>query len=158
MKLSPLQLAYYRVVELSVASRMKIDRDQPASDAVFSEMKASLEIHHDVEDDTPVTTAWTTSLLLEFAPPDGDNSPYDFRVGLFGVFRCAKNLPPGLDAEKMVGINGTSVLYGIARELIQGATGNAFWGGLTLPTMSFTDYRDMLPTEAGVAEGGSAPQ
>ena len=108
-------------------------------------MKASLELHHDVEDDSAGTTAWTTSLLLEFTPTDGDNSPYKFRVGLFGVFRCAKNLPPGLDAEKMVGINGTSVLYGIARELIQSLTEKAFWGGLTLPTMSFTDFREMLP-------------
>lgn len=155
MKLSPLQLAYHRVVELSVASRLEIDRDQPASALICSEMKASLNLHHDLEDDSAATTAWTTSLLLEFTPPDDDNSPYEFRVGLFGVFRCAKNLPPGLDAEKMVGINGTSVLYGIARELIQNLTGNALWGSLTLPTMSFTDFREMLPKNDSVEGTGS---
>jgi preprotein translocase subunit SecB len=108
-------------------------------------MMASLEIHRDIEDDTSETTQWTISLQLRFTPPDGDNSPYEFRVALFGVFRCAMNLPTGLDAEKMVGINGTSVLYGIARDLIQSLTYNAMWGALILPTMSFTDYRDMLP-------------
>ena len=155
MKLSPLQLGYYRVVELSVASRMEIDRDQPVSAVICSEMKASLELHHDVEDDSAATTSWTTSLRLEFTPPEGDNSPYEFRVGLFGFFRCAKNLPPGLDAEKMVGINGTSVLYGIARELIQSLTEKALWGSLTLPTMSFTDFREMLPNAGSVEEAGS---
>lgn len=148
-------MAYYKVVELSVASRMNIDQNQPTSEAICSEMKASLELHHDAEDDSAATTAWTTSLLLEFTPPDGDNSPYEFRVGLFGAFRCAKNLPPGLDAEKMVGINGTSVLYGIARELIQSLTEKAFWGGLTLPTMSFTDFREMLPDDNAVEDTAS---
>ncbi len=47
----------------------------------------------------------------------------------------------------MVGINGTSVIYGIARELIQSLTEKSFWGALTLPTMSFTDFREMLPEE-----------
>jgi preprotein translocase subunit SecB len=144
MKISPLQLVYYRVMELSMAYRMEFDRNQSASEAICSDIKASLEIYRDEEDDSTEATAWTIILQLEFAPPEGDNSPYDFKVELLSVFRCAKNLPLGLDAETMVGINGTSVLYGIARELIQSLTEKAFWGGLTLPTMSFTDFRDML--------------
>lgn len=147
MKLSPLQLAYYRVVELSVSARLEIDRDQPESHAICDEMQASLEVHHDEDEDSEETSSWTVSLQLEFTPVDDDNSPYEFRVGLFGVFRCAKTLPSGLDAERMVGINGTSVIYGVGRELIHSLTEKSLWGALTLPTMSFTDFREMLPEE-----------
>lgn len=152
MKLSPLQLANYRIIELSVAARTEFDSDQAVSESICNELSALLDFHHDVESESEETTAWNTSLLLEFNPAKKDNSPYEFRVGLVGFFRCAKNLPPGLDAERMVGINGTSVLYGIVRELIQSLTEKALWGSLILPTMSFTDFREMLP-DANSFEG-----
>jgi len=147
MKLSPLQLAYYRVVELSVSTRFDIDPMTNPSDAIQNQIDATLQFNHDVEEDDEETSAWTINLSLDFVPEEKDNSPYEFHVGLFGVFRCSNILPAGLDAERMVGINGTSVIYGIARELIHGITEKSLWGDLTLPTMSFTDFREMLPKE-----------
>jgi preprotein translocase subunit SecB len=144
MKLSPLQLGYYRVTKCSVTSRPEYDPEQEESDAILDQIDAILSVEHLPEEDTEHTMAWFVGLCLEFSPAAEDNAPYDFQIDLYGCFHCAGELPPGMDAEQLVGINGSSILYGIARELVQSITEKSMWGALTLPSMSFTDYKDML--------------
>jgi preprotein translocase subunit SecB len=144
MKLSPLQLAYYRVTQCSVSSRPEYDPEQDESDTILDQIHASLDVERLEEADTEHTLGWFVGLCLEFSPAAEQNVPYDFRIDLYGNFHCTKELPAGMDAEQLVGINGSSILYGIARELVQSITEKGMWGGLTLPSMSFTDYKDML--------------
>jgi preprotein translocase subunit SecB len=147
MKLSPLQLAYYRVTKCSVTARPEYEEDKDESDLILDQMRATLDVEHSAEEDSEHTSVWLVGLCLEFKPKADENAPYEFRIELFGIFQCAKDLPAGLDAERLVGINGSSIVYGIARELLLGITEKSMWGGLTLPTMSFTDYREMLPDD-----------
>lgn len=81
--------------------------------------------------------------------------PYDFQVALLAEFFCAKSLPANLDAETIVGINGTSLAYGIARELIHTLTEKSMWGGLTLPTMTFSNFRELLDPEQAIGVVGT---
>ena len=144
MKLSPLQLAYYRVTKCAMTSLPNYEPGDDESLAILKQMRASLEIQPAPDDDSEHTSAWLVGLCLDLTPESGVMCPYEFRIELFGNFHCSKDLPPKLDAERLVGINGTSILYGIARELLLGLTEKSMWGGLTLPTMSFTDYHEMI--------------
>jgi preprotein translocase subunit SecB len=155
MKLSPLQLAYYRVTKCSVTARPEYESEEDGSDAILDQMRATLDVQHAPEDDSEHTSAWLVGLCLEFRPEANENCPYEFRIELFGIFQCSKELPGGLDAERLVGINGSSIIYGIARELLLGITEKSMWGGLTLPTMSFTDFREMLRDDDPVDDSSS---
>lgn len=144
MKLSPLQMAYYRVTKYSVTALPEHDPEHDDIDALMEHMHVMLNLEHMEEGDTEYTTEWLVGLGIDFDPSPEDKAPYAFRTDIFGIFSCAKELPPGMDAEKLVGINGSSMLYGITRELLLGITEKSMWGGMFLPSMSFTDYKDML--------------
>ena len=147
MKLSPLQLSFYQVMELSVAYRSEHDPDKPEPDTICHGMEAYLHVDRDQSHESYENTCWHVALRLSFQPLDDDNSRYSFVAGLLGVFFCANETPKGLDAETLVGVNGTSILYGIARDLILTISEKGPWGALTLPTMSFTDFRTMLEND-----------
>jgi hypothetical protein len=157
MKLSPLQMAFYKLGEFSLSPRMGIDPEQESL-ALIDGMSAHLEIHEEEPVDGEEDVAsWSVMLFLEFVPPEGDHSPYEFSIGLLGSFKCPKVLPSGLEPRRLVGVNGSSMLYGIARELIQTISEKSMWGRLNLPTMSFTNYEEMiLPDDRGAADSDTA--
>lgn len=141
-------------MELSVAYRSEHDPEGPDSDAICEGMQTFLHVERDASHVSEDRTRWHVALRLSFEPPDKDNSPYRFVAGLFGVFFCSNELPKEIDAETLVGVNGTSILYGVARDLILTISEKGPWGGVTLPTMSFTDFRSMLENEG---EGETSP-
>lgn len=145
MKPSPLQLSYYRISNCAVKALHGFEGAEGDSSAILEHLKAKLQIQPAPENDTAYSTAWLVGLDLKLSPESDTNYPYEFHVELFGMFECAKELPPPLDAERLVGINGTSILYGVAREMLLSITDKGMWGGFLLPTMSFTDYQEMLP-------------
>lgn len=149
MRLSPLQLASYRLLDIRVTARSGIDPSLENFDTLLDEMGVTLDLAHEEERDTEDASCWSVFLALGFEARPEDHSPYDFRVVLLADFFCAKQLPENLDQETLVGVNGTSITYGIARELIQGLTEKGLWGPLTLPTMTFTNFRELLETENG---------
>ncbi len=153
MKLSPLQLAYYRLADFSLTPRLGINPEEDSFE-MLDRIEAYLEIYEEEDESDPEDIAtWGVTLGLVFAPEEDDKcSPYEFKVALLGTFKCSKVLPAGLDAERLVGVNGSSMLYGIARELIQTISDKSVWGRLTLPTMSFTDYKEMIVPEDGAAD------
>jgi hypothetical protein len=142
---SPLQLIAYRLFDIQVTSRTGFEPDQEDTDSILDEMVAQLDMHEDVEKRSEGCTFWTVFLDLGFEGSPGKHTPYDFRVSLLTEFLCAAPLPAKLKDETIVGVNGTSIAYGIARELIQTLTEKSVWGALTLPTMSFTNFRELLP-------------
>ena len=147
MRLSPLQLANYRLLDIKVTARSGIDPSLENFDALLDEIHASLDLAREEERDTEDSSCWSVFLALRFEARPEEHSPYDFHVVLLAEFFCAKQLPENLDQETLVGVNGTSITYGIARELILNLTEKGLWGGLTLPTMTFINFRELLESE-----------
>ncbi len=144
MKLSPLQMAYYRLADFSLTPRSGIDTGEDSFEWI-EEMQVYLEVYEEEEEANGEDIAtWGVTLGLAFTGQEGDNSPYDFKIALLGTFKCPRTLPSGLEAERLVGVNGSSMLYGVARELIQTISEKSVWGRLTLPTMSFTNYKELI--------------
>ncbi len=147
MRLSPLQLANYRLLDIKVTARSGIDPSLENFDALLDEIHASLDLAREEERDTEDSSCWSVFLALRFEAHPEEHSPYDFHVVLLAEFFCAKQPPENLDQETLVGVNGTSITYGIARELILNLTEKGLWGGLTLPTMTFINFRELLESE-----------
>ena len=76
--------------------------------------------------------------------------PYHFKIKLVGLFRCHYG-QADVDAEAFVRTNGSSILYGIARETLRSITSVGPWGDMLLPTVSFY-APEALPEKAESVE------
>jgi hypothetical protein len=68
---------------------------------------------------------------------EGQNFPYKFDLTILGFFVCRDGVPPEAGEQRFVRVNGSSMLYGIAREIIRSTTAMGPWGFILLPTISF---------------------
>lgn len=135
MKLSPLQLAKYLMPEISCAANPDFDAQRPADicDGSFKVLATVVPMKSKSPKDY---SSWSVNLDLSQQPDEKANVPYHFSVKLVGLFRCSA-APANVAAEVFVKTNGSSVLYGIAREFLRSLTAVGPWGDLLLPTVSF---------------------
>ena len=135
MKLSPLQLMRYLMPEITCAANPSFDPARTAdvcNGAFHVESRLAPMDSKSPQD----YSSWSIDLDLSQQPDEKANVPYHFHVKLVGLFRC--NAAPGdIAPEVLVKINGSSVLYGIAREFLRSLTAVGPWGDLLLPTVSF---------------------
>ena len=68
----------------------------------------------------------------------GSNSPCSFSVDIIGIFEIHESMP--LDRrEHFVKVNGSSVLYGAAREVVRSVTGHGPFPPIIIPSASFAE-------------------
>jgi preprotein translocase subunit SecB len=82
---------------------------------------------------------WSVQMTVSQELKAGQNFPYHFKIVLFAFFSCSPDVPPDFDEERYVRINGSSILYGAAREVVRAMTSRGPWGELIVPTLSFYD-------------------
>jgi preprotein translocase subunit SecB len=141
MKLSPLQLENYFVIE----SHVTASRDYNAS--VPSDVQATqIVVDRDIKP-TDVKNQWEVSLRVQFTPGPGVNTPYFFTLELVGIFRVDDGYFPDR-VDRLVNTNGPTILFGIAREVIRNLTGHGPHAPMLLPTASFVP--DPIPTSEDV--------
>jgi|MTBAKSStandDraft_2_1061841.scaffolds.fasta_scaffold18845_6 preprotein translocase subunit SecB len=63
---------------------------------------------------------------------------YDIHLVVWGNFSVS---PKWAEPEKLVRINGASILYSAAREFLITITSRGPWGAITLPTISFNQKK-----------------
>ena|SRR5579872_2914565 len=147
MKHSPLQLLRYLVPEASCSANAKFDpekgleggTEQLSVTAVVSQQKAP---------DNFVGHSWTVEMTIFQKLKEGQNFPYKFEITLIGFFACGNGLPPAAEEERFVRVNGSSMLYGAAREIVRSLTARGPWGELFLPAISFYDQDSKAKGEA----------
>jgi preprotein translocase subunit SecB len=78
------------------------------------------------------------AIKLNHAKKDSLNAPYQIILRITGFF----SFPKGTDEEtihKMIGLNGLSILYGVARGVVAQATANCPHGKFILPSVNFIE-------------------
>ena len=83
---------------------------------------------------------WQVTLEIRHQLAPGVNFPYSYRVVLVGQFGVSDNVKPE-DEERFVGIQGASVLYGMAREIVRALTGRGPYRPVIIPTVSFYEQK-----------------
>lgn len=154
MKLSPLQLIEYHVTKLSVEACASFLRDKPMDlDPSDLEVDADVKLLNDGEH-----PRWAVSLILRHEPKDGKNVPYRLTLEMVGLVSSFANKVD--DAiNHAVQVNGPSMLFGAAREILRDATARGPHGPIMIPSASFfttpppTNAPDGKPSQASAKKG-----
>jgi preprotein translocase subunit SecB len=156
MRTSPLQLSSYFVTEFSLTTNRRFDAQK------------SVRLHVDDLTAEPACMKskkspgeWQVTLQIRQKLAPNANTPYSFALEMVGFFRVHEKYPAER-VEMLVRTNAPSVLFGMAREVIRGATCLGPFGPILLPTVSF--YEPQQPGRIGepkatyVAHGSSQPR
>jgi preprotein translocase subunit SecB len=98
---------------------------------------------------------WQVTLEIRHQPAPGVNFPYSYRVVLVGQFGVHDGVQSD-DEERFVRIQGASVLYGMAREIVRALTGRGPYRPVILPTVSFYEQKTPPSAPAAVSPEGPA--
>ena len=146
MKLSPLQLSRYVVTNIGCTANPKFDAEKEIIGALEQFSINANAKPAESDKDVP-GHSWSVELEVTQKRNEDQNFPYEFHISIVGVFACQDG---ALDKEKetrFVQVNGSSMLYGMAREHIRALTAAGPWGAVILPTMSFYDPKEQPQKE-----------
>lgn len=146
MQLSPLQLLEYTFEGFSVALTPDYDNAKRDPSAVVAPSSMTLETEcgiADIQDKEPFSD-YALKLILKVTPSEGASAPYSLAVAVRGHFRMhrmsdEKDL---VDRKNRALVNGISVLYGVAREMVTTVTSRSAHGQMLLPTLKFSDLEE----------------
>lgn len=147
MKLSPIQLLDYHVTSLTVEASASFKRDKPMDlDPAHLHVSASAKMLSDGDD-----PRWAVTLSLRHEPVEGKNIPYRLVIELVGlVSTVMKKIDDGV--KHAVEVNGPSMLFGAAREILREATARGPHGSIMIPSASFFT---VPPTSEAAAKASS---
>ena len=123
------KLLDYFVKSFSFETNMRCEKEKPRdlSDVSIQNNWRPLKKHKN---------RYAVFLNLEMRAPEGKNTPYAIKMEMFGYFQVPEEMPEEL-REKMVKTNGSSILYGAAREIIREMTSRGIFRKIYFPTVSF---------------------
>ena len=142
MKFSPLQLKRYLLPEITCAANDKYDPEKP-SELRDESFKAAGQLYPMESKKPKDYSAWSLEFELAQKPDEAANVPYFFKVKLVGLFHFRTG-EGDVTPEVFVQTNGSSILYGIAREILRGLTAVGPWDNMLLPTVSFYNQESAI--------------
>ena len=136
MKHSPLQLQRYLVTDISCSANQNYNPEAEWAGAMENFTVESTAVRLE---DQPKTSShsWSVEMVITQKSQKDQNFPYRFHVNLVGVFAFSEGARNAEEENQFVRVNGSSMLYGIAREVIRSLTAAGPWGAVILPTISF---------------------
>jgi len=136
MKQAPLQLQDYWVDFIQVRANTQYDPLVPPDlDLGSIEIKADVWQHLTELDETR-GTSWFVRLQIHQAIPEGLNIPYEFALDITGSIAVHPSFT-GEQLERSIEVNGPSMLFGAAREIIRAATGRGPHAPIIIPSANF---------------------
>ena len=130
MKPSPLDLIAYFVTELSLTANLEFSPDK-LTQLRMEDLRISTDLRR--QDGKP---AWQLVLKVQQNVGPDRNSPYNFALTLVGLFDVHPTFPAD-KTEQMVRVNGSSMLYAAAREILRADMAKGPHFPLLLPSISF---------------------
>ncbi len=132
MKLSPIQLLDYHVTSLTVEACASFQQDKPM-DLDPADLDVAGQTNLLDHRDQPL---WAVSLVLRHEPKEGKNIPYRLALEMVGlVSATASKVDDTLN--HAVQVNGPSMLFGAAREILREASARGPHGPVIIPSASF---------------------
>jgi len=161
VQLSPLQLLEYTFEGISVSLTPGYDNTKRDPSAVVAPSNMTLESECGIADiqDKDAFSDYALKLVLKVAPSVQASAPYSLAVAVRGIFRMhrmkdEKDLP---DRKNRALVNGISILYGVAREMVTTVTSRSAYGQMLLPTLNFTELAKTPAAASVTAQAKSAP-
>lgn len=103
-----------------------------------------IRVDSSVEKPNGKNPVWQVTLKVSQDIIQGKNVPYDFSIEIVGLFDIVKIAGFEInDQEKFVRVNGSSLLFGVAREIIRNNTAAGPYAAVLLPTVNFCSYSSL---------------
>lgn len=132
MKLAPLQLTDYFVHTIRVEALVDYDSDKE-QDLDVASLQVT-EICLPSNGDHP--NRFSIDLLIKQEALEGKNLPYSYELHMVGFIEAHPDFPKD-KLQRAVEINGPSMLFGAAREILRAATGRGPYGPVLIPSTTF---------------------
>jgi len=163
VQVSLLQLEGYYVQELSFVVRPGLEDQMNLAmqgglhvqslQGLFNPDPITINVQAGIAPNSEDPLRWGCIIRVESRNVTEKRFPYDFVAVLVGYFKVHESVPAE-NIEPMVKINGASLLYSAARELIATATGRGPFPAALLPTIAFSldeeSKQQLLPTTEAV--------
>ncbi|MDQ1559244.1 MAG: hypothetical protein QOD32_2304 [Pyrinomonadaceae bacterium] len=146
VQLSPLQLEGYFVRELSFRVKPGLDEQMNCHmesglgfqvEGLFNPDPLTINVQSGITGHKEDPSRWQCLVRIESRNPPDRKYPYDFLVEIVGYFKVHEQVPRE-HIEKLININGASVLYSAGREVLANATARGNFPHVLLPTVVFT--------------------
>lgn len=134
-KPSPLKCRGYFLTELALSANPQHDAAKPVA-LEFKDLQVESSVEAVAENQGK--TLWRVLLHIQQNVGPDKNAPYNFAAVLLGHFEVHPKYPAD-QAKQLVEINGSSILYSAARQILQDAMNNGPFHPLLLPTVSFAE-------------------
>lgn len=148
MKAAQIQLTNYFVSELQFAANRDFKLD-----GVSSVGAEDLQVTHQASAKEGNRRQWQITLRIALNASPDSNSPYSFLVEMIGFIDVNESVTEDR-IERFARINGTSLVFAAAREIIKAATSRGPFPPLLLPTVTFWEPKPEAPTQ----EQSTAPE
>lgn len=142
-----MELVSYFVADLSVTANMDFSPERPTQLRI-----EDLRVHVDFRQQEG-RPRWQIILKVQQNVGPERNSPYNFALTLVGLFDVHPSVPSDR-TEQIVKVNGSSLLYGTAREILRTEMARGPHFPMLLPAVSFypaKSAQDGQSTKAGPA-------
>jgi preprotein translocase subunit SecB len=139
MKAAQIQLTNYFVSELQFAANRDF-KEQNSSNVTADE----LQVTHQASPAAENNRQWQITLRIALNASPESNSPYSFLVEMIGFIDVAESVSDDR-VERFARINGTSLVFAAAREIIKAATSRGPYKPLMLPTVTFWEPKPETP-------------
>ena len=140
MKLSPLQLARYFVTDIGCKANPQFNPEREMQGAL-EQFSVNVRLNALPPEKDVSGHSWSLEMEIAQRKKEDQNFPYEFHISLLGIFTSQEG--PNLEMETtFVQVNGSSSLYGMAREHIRALTAAGPWSEIILPTVSFYENND----------------
>ena len=149
MKPSPIHVTEYFVTEASFSANRKFD---PKQDVMLQSDDFQLGVEAQASPDNK--RRWQIVMRLQHQPPAEANVPYRFTVEVVGFFVVLERYPEER-VDRLVRTNGSSMLYGILREMVRDLTARGPYAQVMLPT---TNFYEPEPAEAAESSQQGLPE
>src|SRR5713101_1626253 len=131
MKAAQIQLTNYFVSELQFVANRDFKPDLPSTVTTDD-----LQVAHQASAIAENKRQWQITLRVALNASPESNSPYSFLLEMVGFIEVAESLSDDR-IERFAQINGTSLIFAAAREIIKAATSRGPFKPLLLPTVTF---------------------
>lgn len=143
MQQSRLRLEHYNLMHLHLEPVLEAESAALGSYADFEKATLGSSIQFSPVELPNGESHYSVDLTLTAGPKEGQsNFPYRLKIQLLGIFD-GRDLPEE-KREALVAVNGASMLYGVAREVLLSLTSRSVGGPVMLPTVEFSQFGDSL--------------
>lgn len=150
---SPLKCRGYFVTELALTANPDYDVNKPSA-LDFKDLQVTSTADILPQEKEPRKSVWRLLLRVHQNVGIEKNAPYNFALVLLGHFEVHPDYPAD-KAKQLAEVNGSSILYSVARQILRDAMNNGPFRPLILPTVSFIDMA-APPSANQVAEPTAA--